>query len=300
MKTVSKTQTQTQAVTVADNYCFAQAVKDFRLLDQAEKGRDYIVTLIETDLAEFVASANDLLIVDADSGKWLLNWVTNHVIRREGKYNRLLPVNMTVSTSKGQLSLKEKSDKAVKKDAILEKIAATLSQVTAEATKKTLSSLPTTGLTDCEAKLNAIETAVIEEKKAEHEARLMGKGLPLLIADQNKLPEGSELKLLKPNNLAELGEMQKTVREALAVIADEAKASLDSQPGNGELTLPRDKPQGVAKISTAATVSKDTVKKIQVIAKRIEGELTAIEIRELINQLAEFIADEFESDGTNG
>lgn len=284
----------------AIDYTLASAVKDFRLLDQAEKGRDFVLNLIKTDLQEFINQANDLLIVDQDSGKWLLNFVVNHVVRRDGKYNNLLPVNMTISANKDKgLSFKTKSESELAKDDVLNQTSKLLQSILDNDTRKKLADMPTSSLSKTQDRLTAVQAAIVKQKE-DSIARIALNNAKLEITKALKLVPDGEFKTAAESRVLNTVDECKALGDEINAFLKDGKKDVTAQsPTETKLEQPRDKPQGVSKVSPAAQISKESAKNVQTVFDRLVNQLSIIELRELSLKIEEFLADELDQTGTN-
>ncbi len=296
---MTKLQTITSTLPVQE-YSFVQAVKDFRLLDQAEQGRDYILNLIKTDLQEFINQANDLLIVDQDSGKWLLNFVVNHVVRRDGKYNNLLPVNMTISANKDKgLSFKTKSESELAKDAVIAQISKLMIAILDTNKRTELSMLSAGSLQKAQDKLSAVQKA-IEQQKADSIAKIALNNAKLEITKALKLVPDGEFKTAAESRVLHNIEDCKNLGDEINAFLKDGKKDVTAQaPSETKLEQPRDKPKGVSKLSPKAQVSDESRASVQKIFDGLVNRLSIIEMVTLGELINEFVADELEETGTN-
>jgi hypothetical protein len=280
-------------------YSFVQAVKDFRLLDQAEKGRDYILNLIKSDLTEFIAQANDLLLVDQDSGKWLLNFVVNHVVRRDGKYNSLLPVNMTISANKDKgLSFKTKSESELAKDAVLQQTSKLLHSILDNDNRKKLADMPTSSLSKAQDRLTAVQKA-IEQQKADSIAKIDLNNARTEVTKALKLVPEGEFKTNASAKVLNTVEECKTLGDEInAFLKTDAKDPIVQEP-KPTLEQPRDKPVGTSKLAPTAQISKESALNVQKVFDGLVNKLSIIEMRELSLKINDFLSDEVEQTGTN-
>lgn len=284
----------------AIDYTLASAVKDFRLLDQAEKGRDFVLNLIKTDLQEFINQANDLLIVDQDSGKWLLNFVVNHVVRRDGKYNNLLPVNMTISANKDKgLSFKTKSESELAKDDVLAQTSKLLQSILDNDLRKKLADMPTSSLSKSQDRLTAVQAAIVKQKE-DSIARIALNNAKLEVTKALKLvPDGEFKKDAESKVLNTIDDCKALGDEINAFLKDGKKDVTVQAPTETKLEQPRDKPQGASKVAPNAQISKESAKNVQTVFDKLVNQLSIIEMRELAIKIEEFLVDELDQTGTN-
>lgn len=283
----------------AIEYSFVQAVKDFRLLDQAEKGRDYILNLIKSDLNEFINQANDLLLVDSDSGKWLLNFVVNHVVRREGKYNNLLPVNMTISGDvKKGLSFKEKSKAEIAKADVITQTDKLLLSIVNTDKRKELAALPHGDLKKAQAKLTTVQQAIAKQKE-DSIALIALNNAKLEITKALKLVPDGGFKTAASAKVLNTVEDCKALGDEINAFLKDGKKDLIVQEPKGTLEQPRDKPKGVSKLSPKAIISEDSAVKVKKVFDGLVNKLSIIEMRELGYLIQDYLFDEIEQTGTN-
>lgn len=282
------------------SYTLATAVADFRLLERAERGRDFIVDLIKNDINEFIAQANDLLIVDADNGQWLRDWVNNHIVKRDGQYNKLLPIGTTIGKGSelAPLAIKQKSKAEIDKQAVQDQTAKLLLSIVNMDKRKELALLPDRDLKKSQAKLTAVQQAIAKQKED---------SIALIALNNAKLEITKALKLVPDGEFktAASARVLNTVEDC-KVLGDEINAFLKTdakdpivQVPKGTLEQPRDKPQGVSKVSPDATISKESAQTVQKTFDTLVNKLSIIELRELSLKIQGFLVDELDQ-ASNG